>query len=347
MGNLHGQPLQIHKTTHNYSTERHTVISKIRKILQFLVEYTNDLFLFVKFNGYSPLVNANKRLYYKIIIETHTIEKGLSLNKPKLLFGREKIKFVMRMLDSYDVKYSSFPVEMALGSLDSYLRFHSMQSVADPLLDEVSEFLQRWHTIESFKLTGGTKDIQPHAGSYSNGADFLRSRASFRMFNGENLPLDLIEDIIKLAQTAPSQCNRQSSKAHLFQQRELIDSLLNYQGGSRGFSGSVGNIFLVTSEITAWGGAGQRNQPYVDGSLFAMSILLSCHAMGIAACPLNLAIPNAMEKKIKLASGIDAGEKLIMMIAFGHPVDEPLRVASSPRRDVSEILTVHTSKVTL
>jgi nitroreductase len=98
---------------------------------------------------------------------------------------------------------------------------------------------------------------------------------------------------------------------------------------------------VVTSEIAAWGGPGQRNQPYVDGALFALYLLLAFHSKRIAACPLNLAITNAVERKIKKAGGIPAGERLIMMIAFGSTIREPLRAAMSPRRDVDEILSLH------
>ena len=40
--------------------------------------------------------------------------------------------------------------------------------------------------------------------------------------------------------------------------------LLDLQGGARGFAETVPTLFVITSEITAWGGPQQRNQPYVD-----------------------------------------------------------------------------------
>lgn len=73
-------------------------ISTASKLLQFLIEYSADLKNFIKHNGYSPMAPRDKRLFYKLIIETHTIEKGLSLKSPKPLFGKDKILFIINTL---------------------------------------------------------------------------------------------------------------------------------------------------------------------------------------------------------------------------------------------------------
>jgi nitroreductase len=128
---------------------------------------------------------------------------------------------------------------------------------------------------------------------------------------------------------------------HAYQDRQRIQALLALQGGSRGFAESVGNLFVVSSEICAWGGPGQRNQAYVDGALFAMCLMFACRSMGWGACPLNLAIDHKTEDAIRRAGGIPAGERLIMMIAFGEPLAPDTKVAFSPRRPAAEIATLH------
>lgn len=315
--------------------------SKLRKVFQFLVEYSQDLYKFVIFNGYSPLVEKNRRAFYKLIIEVHTIEKGLSLESPKPLFGKEKIKYVMATLDNYDVSFSSFPAEMALGALKNYVEFHEEKGIHDALITDVKSFLSRWRERSDFALSGGVKKFSFESGSVKNGWNLVETRASCRLFNGQSVSDETLWKLAELSQRAPSQCNRQSSKLYAFRDRQKIDALLALQGGSRGFSEKVGNLFIVTSEIAAWGGAGQRNQLYVDGALFAMNVLLACHAEGLAACPLNLAVSNRVEKEICQLAGIPVSERLIMMVAFGPTINEPLRVANSPRRAVREILNIH------
>ncbi|MOA51969.1 hypothetical protein D3C78_1751860 [compost metagenome] len=79
----------------------------------------------------------------------------------------------------------------------------------------------------------------------------------------------------------------------------------------------------------------------MDGALFAMTFIYACHAERIATCPLNLAINNATEIKIKTAGQIPESERLVVMIAFGNTIPGDLTAAMSPRRDISEILHIH------
>jgi nitroreductase len=81
---------------------------------------------------------------------------------------------------------------------------------------------------------------------------FLQSRSSCRMFQPGKIDSGLLTSLVELAQSAPSQCNRQSSRVHVYQDRAVIAQLLELQGGSRGFAQSVDNLFVVTSEVTAW-----------------------------------------------------------------------------------------------
>ena len=64
---------------------------KFFKIIQILYEYLIDILLLLIFNRYSFLANKRNRLNYNILINAHSIEKGLSLEKPKHLFGKKKI----------------------------------------------------------------------------------------------------------------------------------------------------------------------------------------------------------------------------------------------------------------
>lgn len=63
---------------------------KFFKIIQIFFEYLIDISLLLIFNRYSFLVSKKKKLNYNILINAHSIEKGLSLEKPKYLFGKKK-----------------------------------------------------------------------------------------------------------------------------------------------------------------------------------------------------------------------------------------------------------------
>jgi len=317
------------------------MFDKVAKVAGIFSEALRDAALFLRFNSYSPFVDQRKRAFYKIIIEAHTIEKGLSLPSPKPLFGKDKVRFVMNALSRYDIGHSPVPAHMSLGALEAYVNFHTKSGTSDPLLDEISGYLKQWETRVPRPWKGGTRaydfDGQP-AGDLQQ---LIAGRSSVRTLSRTPLAPDRILETIALAQQAPSQCNRQATRVHTYQDPARIQELLALQGGSRGFAETVGNLFVVSSDICAWGGPGQRNQAYVDGALFAMCLLLACRAMGWGACPLNLAIDHKTESAIRRVGGIPAGERLILMIAFGEPIAPQTRVAFSPRRPAAEIATLH------
>ena len=317
------------------------MFDKLAKVAGIFSEALRDAVLFLRFNSYSPLVDKSRRAFYKIIIEAHTIEKGLSLPNPKLLFGKDKVRFVMAALSRYDLQHSAVPAHMSLGALDAYVKFHAKAGASDPLLDEIAGYLTTWEAKLPRPWKGGTRDYSFNGQPPSSLQHLMASRSSIRTLQSAPLHPDRIHEAISLAQLAPSQCNRQSSRVHAYQDPARIQALLALQGGSRGFAGSVGNLFVVSSEICAWGGPGQRNQAYVDGALFAMCLMFACRSMGWGACPLNLAINHKTESAIRSAGGIPAGERLIMMIAFGEPIAPDTRVAFSPRRPAADIVTLH------
>lgn len=320
-------------------------MSKVLKSLQFAFEFAKDCLQTLRFNSYSPLEDRNRRLFYHLIIETHTIEKGLSLPNPRPLFGQTKITNLIQLAKNYDAKFSSFPLEMLNGALKEYLRFHEEKGISEAsVLDAITEFLEQHPEISQIEASGGTKDAtEVYQGEQPAGSiiEFLQSRYSCRRFDKSPLDTELIRDIISLAQRVPSQCNRQTSRVHYYSDQNQISELLQLQAGSGGFREDVGNLFIVTSESTGWGGARQRNQAFVDGALFSMFLMMTCHAHQIASCPLNLAKLNAEEQRIKKTAKIPNRERLIMMIAIGKTATGPILAASSPRLPLDQVLTIH------
>jgi len=169
----------------------------------------------------------------------------------------------------------------------------------------------------------------------------LVSRFSCRMFADATVDTSTVERIVALAQTAPSQCNRQATLIHFYNDPAKIEELLRLQQGSTGFAETVRGLFVVSFDLAAWGGAQQRNQGYVDAALFSQNLMLAAHALGVAACPLNLAVRHATEHRIRAVGGIPSDQRLVMMIAIGWPLAGALKAAASPRRLTTEILTLH------
>jgi nitroreductase len=313
----------------------------IAKSTRLGTEFLADMSYYLRFCGLSPLQDATKKRYYKLLIEAHALEKGLSLANPRPLFGRGKIDFLMRTLDIYDINHSELPAQKVLGMLMAYVHLHRTRGIQDPLLDTIETYVAARVAKLGVEPNGGLRhfDVAYDRISDLNPIDFIHSRFSSRTYAREALPRELVKKIVTTAQTAPSQCNRQATQVHFYQNPAKVLELLQLQAGSSGFAEDICNLFVVTSELSAWGGAQQRNQPFVDGALFCMSLIYAAHAYGLATCPLNLAVPNKRERQIRQAGGIPKDQRLIMMIAIGRPlVTQAVHAAKSPRRKLEEVL---------
>lgn len=315
-------------------------LSKISKVLGLFAEYAQDLWLFLRYNGHSPLEPTMRRLSHKTVIEAHTVEKGLTVPAPKPHFGGAKIAAMLDMNAGWTPPAGELSRSMLVGALRDYRAAFANTPPPDANLAARIDAFVAAHDAQDAR--GGVRHGLQHPAAENPAAlAFLENRFAAREFADRALSDDELDAVARLAQRAPSQCNRQSVRLHVYRDRALISRLLELQGGARGFAENVPTLFVVTSEITAWGGAQQRNQPYVDGGLYAMMLMLGLDAKGFLSCPMNLAITHRTERAIKAEAGIPTRERLVVMVAAGPPPDHPIRAAQSPRWDIGEVLTVH------
>lgn len=315
---------------------------EIANILYTPVEYFNDWLRQVRWSKASPICPKELQVSYDIILLAHTVEKGLSVSKPRSGFGVEKISKLIFYVDIYDQKWRKFPLDKTYGCLTEYLEWH--HSIGHDLGSFGSSIKTCCEKLASMGASrkGGTKiistsSLQPDV----NFENSLLSRFSCRRFEDRKVPSEVLHRISAVALRTPSQCNRQSVKLHYYSDETMIDSLLRLQGGAEGFRESVKNLFVVTSEISAWSGAKARSQAYVDGALVVMQVLNACQSLGLGACPLNLAVLNSREREIQVKGSIPKGERLVVMIAFGYPEIVDLKVARSERVPENEMMVIH------
>jgi nitroreductase len=306
------------------------------------IEYMFDFFRAFKWSKASPLCPKYKQLHYDILLLAHTVEKGLSVSNPRVKFGRAKILNLLKYLSQYDHNWGVFPLEKSYGCLQAYVKWHIEKEVdLEDLGIRINEFITRCESL-NIESKGGVKEISNSSLQINIDAEeFLKARFSCRQFLPKLVQEELLNRVMEIARRTPSQCNRQSGRIHYYSKPEDIDRLLRLQGGAEGFRESVPNLFVISSEIGAWSGFKARSQAYVDGSLLAMQVLNACQALGLGACPLNLAISNRKELAICNAGGIPTGERLILMIAFGLPEPIDLVVARSERMTIQNLLIKH------
>lgn len=318
-------------------------IIKKRELVRFKKNSKQDMEKFIK---YSFLFGENKeKRHYEadLIFYYHKIEKGLALPNPRVGFGKKNVEYLLKALERYVNKYGWDEVSsITLNILYEYYYFNKRNDL------ELSDLYRK---IKNLKKTvpkkneigvGGVTEVNKSDIDKSNidFKSFAYSRYSIRDFAPGAVSNDLIIEAVQIAQKTPSVCNRQSAKVYSFSKEEDKEVILQYQNGNAGFGHKASKILIVTVELKDFRGTIERNQSYIDGGMYSMSLIYALHSLGIGTCPLNLSITNDTEKKLKKAAKISDSEVLMMMIAVGH-IPDNFKVASSPRRKANEVLTIY------
>lgn len=309
--------------------------------------YCHDCIKFIRLNTNNNYA-GNKKKHEAIIIRmSHGLEKAFSLPSPKKSFGKINcIQFTIELTDYYTKHGYDNLVKSSLDVLLHYKEYHinnkvdhfdDVYRIIDNLIKNILEY-----KIESKKLGGITKVFKQDIESLNSGIDFkvfFHMRYSVRDFLlGIEISDDLIIKATDIALKTPSACNRQAWKVHVFK-KENVKEILQYQNGNSGFSQSIETVLLITGLPTSFSNA-ERNQVFIDGGLFSMSLMLAFHSLSVGTCPLNTAYKVKYEKLLFRKMKITNDEVPIMMLAVGHLKDSFL-VANSPRKTSADILKWH------
>ena len=306
-----------------------------------IVNKIYDLKLFYKYSFDQNHLETKEKFEYYLTKQYHIIEKGLSLPNPRLGFGEDIIINLINKSTKYYESYGTSELLTSISAcLNEYLNFHKINSVEtdSDYYTNIREFIDK---VTPNKL-GGTKEITKKDILKSIDFDFenfLKMRTSVRDFSDTEVELNSIIDVISLAKLAPSVCNRQGWKAHVYSDPALINQLLTLQNGNRGFTESINKLLIIAGDMRAFTKL-ESNQIYIDGGIFSMNVLLSLHSKGLGAIALNTCLPYSIEKKVKKLAGLEEYEKLIMMIAVGN-IKNDFKVAMSNRKDTRQVWQLH------
>ncbi|MCK0122114.1 nitroreductase family protein [Loktanella sp. F6476L] len=305
----------------------------LRLQAQLLRDHLYDL---RRFGAWSHGTDADKtqaQALHAIYKSYHGVEKGLSLSEPRPGFGVDKIAFLMGKLRDYRTKFDPNGVPAATSALQSYQAFNAGHAIKNPTLET---FLDKAEDDR----TGGTKPVTRDdilAITGKTGADFFWSRHSVRQYADTPVAMEMIHAAVDMARKTPSVCNRQGARVHVFADAQKA---LSWQPGNTGFGHLASRALIVTADLQAFSGTGERNQPFVDGGMFAMSLLYALHAQGLGACPLAWSMRADKDRDMRAALDIPDSEVVIMMISVGN-LPDTLAVAKSHRMELEHYMVEH------
>jgi len=315
-------------------------LRKYKRLVKYVIESVQDvtrMWKAVDLKG-----DNRSKLEGSIIRHYHVLEKGLSMMDFRPRFGVGIVRRLCDLLIEWEQSHSTCVKNEQVASAYSVLKCYKSRHFE--LGVDVSDVFKGFENIfeKDFPAElGGVK--LPTRISAEDGLAFERvitSRSSIRWFDSSAaIDYKLIEDATRLAISTPSVCNRQTWRLHSYTGGE-INKLLACQNGNRGFGQQIPLLLVVTSDLSYFTGPSERYQAWVDGGMFAMSLILALHAKGLGSVCLNWSANNEQDKALRSVSGVADEERIIMLIGVGHPrFDTP--IPNSIRRPYDTVLTQH------
>ena len=325
----------------------------LRRLKNSLLEYWNRLktrrdaqaafrYDWRQFEAYAGALHLDRKAAAcaEIVMGYHVIEKGLTMPRRRLGFGKGAVIHLINLIDSFEKRFGEdSQVTHAIGVLRAYRELHQEWPEPLPRLDA---FLASHANIPAATQPHFTRE-EFFSARNAPFPEFAASRHVVRHFAAP-VPRELIDGAVSIALTAPSACNRQHARVHVIDNPKLRDALFELQGGTRGFGTDADKVLVVTADLSTVRWAWERHDCYVNGGIFVMNLCYALHYEGVAHCILHWSVPPENDRKAHRLLGIPDNEVIVQLLACGMPPDE-FDVARSPRRPVDDVLTWHTDSI--
>lgn len=273
-------------------------------------------------------------------ILTHTIEKGLSLPNVRKGFGKEKIKAIIKYLDKYiEIGNFDYDKEAFSGAVAILERYVSQSNKYDCdtsfiNLAKYKKFYKNDVDEYGVRVMKGKAELE----SLKNASfDILaKERHSVRSFSDKPLDKSSVKKAVELALTAPSACNRQSTRVIHISNRDLCKKILDIQGGAKGHS--VSELLLVVSDFHLYRYISEFSTPYLDGGIFLMNLLYSLTYYNIGTCPLIWNDYSAKGEELRKLISVPKNYHVVAVVQIGEYNENGCNYAISRRKAVEDVL---------
>lgn len=280
----------------------------------------------------------------EMLFQYHKLEKGLCMPGEKRFFGYDPAKATLDLLEYWRKLDYSLDDPVYLGALETLYSYRDRLDETPPvhgeqlkqLLDEEIQCFSRRYELQTPVPVKHSKIDD----AFSMIERIAFARRSVRSFKPIEVDVEIIYRAVKISQLSPSACNRQPWRAHMYRDKTLINGMLKFQNGNRGFGHTIPMLLVLTAEASSFFDASERHEPYIDGGLFAMSLILALQSLGVSSCCLNWCVEPLQDRLAHEYGNICESERIIMYLAVGYAEDAAL-VPRSPRRDINTVISDH------
>lgn len=291
----------------------------------------------------SSRTRSNKaKLEFTLLRDNHVIEKGMSMRNPRRGFGIPRVANLLERLDAYfvehgDSRFLAYP----LHTIGEYIKLTRSNGIEIPGIENAHRDLCERAGLQGFpgQVNAGTKPTTRKELLEKSAIDFeafVKSRHSIRYFSPIPPDKETVDKALEIAQFTPSACNRQGWRAFVFE-GERNQCLLKWQGGANGFETEIKKSILVTADLNAFLHY-EPYQAYVDGGLYAMSLIYALHSVGLGSIPLSTGFESPKIERLHKEFGIPDNLVPIVIVGIGNLADE-FNIAVSTRKPITATTT--------
>ncbi len=241
----------------------------------------------------------------------HGLDKEMQFSQErKIVFTENKLKKLTKRLEVYKSKFNVNKPDY-LWALNVKLSY--IKGIA-----EQQSFVYPWESKMNINIP--KEEFEK----------LFLGRRSIRNFTEDEIPNDLIKEIIKYGTWAPSNCNTQAIRFIVIKTPEIKN---NIKGG--GLTGKMGNCIIAVIANYKFYEDLDIDGLIHDSAASIQNILISCHYFGIGACYVSsLGANNNTYREILK---INESEKITAFIWLGMYDKAPI---TPIRRSVEEVIEI-------
>lgn len=304
--------------------------------------YAYDTFRYLRYSGWRKNISDPSVRDYHLAKISHALEKSMAFRNRNPSSGWANALELIEVLDQTRI---SGPATFQRDASEAVLRkfIELPESREQAISREISGRLgQTSGAGSAVNAAHGRRSLAKAdlaKGVLADPEAFFLSRASIREYVDDIPSSALIERAVRLSMSAPSACNRQPWSVYYTVDPAIRDAALKFQSGNRGFGHQIPCLLVVAIDQRAFMPGQERYQHWIDGGMFAMSLIYALHSLGLVSCALNWSQSPSRDLAFRRAFQIADQDSIIMMLAVGFPKEESLACASE-RRPLPDILAM-------
>lgn len=299
----------------------------MRKLVNYLLsagkifkEFFADYASYMNYSMDGRNVSPTELTDSRILLVAHSLEKGMSFANKRKGWGEQKAFFLLNLLKTVDAGKIDEPFILGLNVLYKY-SLDKEASKNENLISGIKNITASYKQYLDPKAYGIKVISEPPTFDKKTISEFFSSRSSVRYFSDKPVTDEEIKEAAKIANETPTACNRQTCKIYAYRNPEQIKKILDNQLGDQGWASGANTLFVITSNLSRFGGTYEHSQALIDGGLFAMNFDWGLHLQHIASCFKMYVRESKRQKEFLRICEINPNEVPIVLILAGHYKD--------------------------